>query len=380
LAKTLEEDVKAIENGCFVEGKHALNSSDAPYSGIAKAFGEICKKIKNSPNGSASIIAEIISETLEDEVETLIHLIPKLDDVVSSYTTVVIADKDIEHGHEPFKNAFRTLTRVLCSQFSPMVMVLDDLQWADVSSLEVIDFPISDIQNPNPLMIVGSYRSSEVDENSILFNKIRTLDEKKAEFGINIADVELGSCQIDDVNKIIMAMMSIDDEDLTCGLTEECFKRTLGNPFFLIEFMVLLQSEGLVTCNLGLMKWVWGEEEIDNATMSAANVVGLLRARIRKLPPKVQLLLQYAACLTRSSFSVSMLELIWKKHALISTDDEYCCHIPTRCTGLEENFIEICGDQQFRWVHDNGFMTRSRRPFYLGTKLFYHVQVTVASA
>jgi histidine kinase len=212
-----------------------------------------------------------------------------------------------------------------------MIMVLDDLQWADVSSLEVIDFLISDMQNPNPLMIIGSYRSSEVDENSILFNKIRTLDEKKAGFGINIMDVELGSCQIDDVNKIIMAMMSIDDEDLTRrGLTEVCFKRTLGNPFFLIEFMVLLQSEGLVTYNLGLMKWVWDEEEIDNATMSAANVVGLLRARIRKLPQKVQLLLQYAACLG-SSFSVSMLELIWKKHALISTDDEYCCHIPTRC-------------------------------------------------
>jgi hypothetical protein len=76
-----------------VEGKYALNSSDAPYSGIAKAFGEICRKFKNSPNGSASIIAEIISETLEDEVETLIHLIPELDDVVYSYTTVVIADK-----------------------------------------------------------------------------------------------------------------------------------------------------------------------------------------------------------------------------------------------------------------------------------------------
>jgi predicted ATPase len=88
---------------------------------------------------------------------------------------VVIADNDIEHGHERFKNAFHTLTRVLCSQFPPMIfMVLDDLQWADVSSsLEVIDFLISDIQNPNPLMIIGSYRSSEqVDENSIIFNKI----------------------------------------------------------------------------------------------------------------------------------------------------------------------------------------------------------------
>jgi hypothetical protein len=93
-----------------VEGKYALNSSNAPYSGIAKAFGEICQKIKNSPNGSVSIIAEIISETLEDEVETLIHLIPELDDVVSSYTTVVIADNDIKHGHERFKNAFHTLT------------------------------------------------------------------------------------------------------------------------------------------------------------------------------------------------------------------------------------------------------------------------------
>jgi hypothetical protein len=72
---------------------------------------------------------------------------------------------------------------------------------------------------------------------TVLFSTrlLRTHDEKKAEFGIDITDVELGSCQIDDVNKIIMAMMSIDDEDLTCGLTEVCFKRTLGWESLLLD-------------------------------------------------------------------------------------------------------------------------------------------------
>jgi hypothetical protein len=123
------------------------------------------------------------------------------------------------------------------------------------------------------------------------------------------------------------------------------------------------------------MKWVWDEEKIDNATMSTDNVVELLRARIRKLPQKVQLLLQYAACLG-SSFSVSMLELIWKKHALISTDDEYCCHIPTRCRAGRKLYRDLWRPT----VPMGSCMTRSRRPFYLGTKLFYHLQVTVASA
>eukprot|EP00980_Cylindrotheca_fusiformis_P031803 scaffold27003_cov113-Cylindrotheca_fusiformis.AAC.1 len=379
LAQTLKKHVEAHSNGIFVTGKFELNGGDVPYSGIAKAFGEICEKIKDLPRQSLSKVEAAISEAMEGEVETIFRLMPELNDIVSKTTTASpSADvTDVEHGHERVKNAFRTITRALCSQFSPMVVVLDDVQWADVTSLEAIDFLISDRQNKNSFMIVLCYRSSEVDENSLLFNKIRTLEEKKAKYGFNITEVELVCCQLEDVNKILMAMMSIDDAEETQGLAAICYKRTLGNPFFLTEFMKALQEEGLVSYDLFSLKWIWDEKKIADSTMSAANVVELLQARIRKLPESVQLMLKYAACLG-SSFSIATLRLIWQKHPVLSTDKSESVENMIS-TIVQGSFIESCGDQRYRFVHDKvqeAVLSRDEEEnasfqFRIGTILYY---------
>eukprot|EP00980_Cylindrotheca_fusiformis_P005288 scaffold1136_cov146-Cylindrotheca_fusiformis.AAC.1 len=125
LAQTLKKHVDAQPNGVFVTGKFELNGADVPYSGIAKAFGEICETIKDLPQDSIAKVGAAISEAPEGEAETLFRLVPELNDVVSTTnTTSALADvtEDIEHGHERVKNALRALTRTMCSQFSPMVI------------------------------------------------------------------------------------------------------------------------------------------------------------------------------------------------------------------------------------------------------------------
>ena len=160
------------------------------------------------------------------------------------------------------------LTRIFCSHLPIIVIVLDDIQWADVSSLDILDYLISDVENQHPLMIIGCYRSNEIDENSVLYNPIQTLQEKQEKFRFQITDIVLENLDANAVNKVVMNMLSIDEESKTQDLSTVCFKRTLGNPFFLIEFMKMLYSEGLLTFNLGLMEWVWDVSKIENATMS----------------------------------------------------------------------------------------------------------------
>jgi len=231
------------------------------------------------------------------------------------------------------------------------VIVLDDLQWADAASLDVLEYLISDVQNPYPLMIIGCYRSNEVNENSILYNRMQYLKEKTERFAFRITEIEVKSFDVDAVNKMIMSMMSIDDEEKTRELAEVCFKRTLGNPFFLIEFMKMLQTEGLLEFHLGLMKWVYNVSKIEDATMSTANVVDLLHTRMRKLSDDMQVLLQYAACLG-SSFSPSTLQFVWKENrSIIRTDD--VSNVDDMLKLAEQaNFMESCGTDQLRWVHD----------------------------
>eukprot|EP00980_Cylindrotheca_fusiformis_P013392 scaffold3410_cov141-Cylindrotheca_fusiformis.AAC.35 len=364
LARTLEKEIDGMKDGIYVQGKFDLNTSDEPYSAIASAFGEMCKRVlkrqdpskKYSNPGNESLsFSSSLSAALGPSASLLSNFIPELQDLLplTRQNSVSSAGQqyDFEVAQERVKYAFRVLMQALNEEFSPIVLVLDDLQWADESSLEVMDFLISDLQNPNALMIVGCYRSNEVDGQSLLFKKVQTLLKKQDKLSFHITDIAIGSCDVDGVNKMIMAMMSIDDEERTWGLAEVCFKRTAGNPFFLIEFMKLFQDEGLISYNLGLLKWVWDEDRIDDATMSADNVVDLLQARMRKMPANVQLLLQYAACLG-SSFDTHTLDLIWREQSVMSTEYTADTIISLLAAVVSSNLVEACGQNKYQWVHD----------------------------
>eukprot|EP00980_Cylindrotheca_fusiformis_P016426 scaffold4897_cov129-Cylindrotheca_fusiformis.AAC.3 len=362
LAKTLEKEIKDRKNGIYVEGKFDFNASNDPYSGIASAFGEMCKRVlKRAPSnkhenpGDSLSFGSRLSAALGPAANLLSNFIPELHDILPLSRRNSGNSKceqfDYPAVRKQMKYAFRVLMRTLNAEFSPIVLVLDDLQWADMSSLEVMEFLISDLQNPNALMIVGCYRSNEVDDGSRLVTKVQGLLKKQDKFNFHITEIGLQSCDIDGVNKMIMAMMSIDDEERTRGLAEVSFKRTAGNPFFLIEFMQMLQDTNLIWYNLGLLKWIWDEDKIADTTKSADNVVDLLQVRMRKMPANVQLLLQYAACLG-SSFSTHSLDLVWRELSVLRTD-----HTSDNVTNLlalvvSSNFVEACGQDEYRWVHE----------------------------
>eukprot|EP00980_Cylindrotheca_fusiformis_P030406 scaffold24776_cov230-Cylindrotheca_fusiformis.AAC.1 len=224
LAKTLEKEINSRKEGIYVEGKFDFNASNEPYSGIASAFGEMCKRLlkrqdqsSNDANGSIRFGSRLSAALGPSANLLLASFIPELQDILPSFSVVSSGGEqyDFEVVQKRVKYAFRVLMRALNAEFSSIVLVLDDLQWADESSLEVMDFLISDLQNPNALMIVGCYRSNEVDDQSLLFKKVQSLLKKQGTFNFHITDIAVGTCDIDGVNKMIMAMMSIDDEGRT---------------------------------------------------------------------------------------------------------------------------------------------------------------------
>mmetsp|Transcript_42708 Transcript_42708/g.103293 ORF Transcript_42708/g.103293 Transcript_42708/m.103293 type:complete len:1107 (-) Transcript_42708:45-3365(-) len=386
LAKAIKEEImvnkERTTDGMFVVGKFDQNKADEPYSGIAKAFGEICERIQALDDRNlVSEIAKSIVDNLGDDVVLLVHLIPELEGVLMDHFNPTLdVDFDIfniQNGLEQWKFALRILTRVLCSHFAPLVLLIDDFQWADASSIDALDYMISDVDNPNPLMIQICYRSNEVDDDGVFKRKLKSLEEKKKKFQFSMAHIDLECCNEDDVNEIIMNMMSMNDADATSTLAKVCFKRTLGNPYFLIQFMMMLKEEGLISFNLGLVKWVWKEKEIENATMSTTNVVALLQNRMRKLKGHVQRFMQYAACLG-ASFRVATLRLVWEKHAILASETTDESVDQWLSLMQSEHLIEPSGLNSFRWVHDKvqeaALSLSSERidelKFEIGTTLF----------
>ncbi|CAJ1964983.1 unnamed protein product [Cylindrotheca closterium] len=354
VARTLKRDMEKMDDAIYVEGKFDFNTSNEPYSGIAKALGSICRIILETRQEITIEIATEIYDALHDEIGVLVAMIPDLKEIVGSKykvqpnTTKENEEYNFANGKQSLKYAFRVLMRVLSSHISVLVMMLDDLQWADPSSLEVIDYIITDIHNPRPLMILGCYRSDEFEEDSLLAKDIQRLKKKAAYFLFAITEIEVNAFDVDDVNRIIMAMMSIDDPNLTLELARLCHQRTLGNPFFLIEFMMMLHSETLIEFNLGLLKWVYDVSKIEDATMSTTNVANLLEVRMKQLPKKIQLFLQYAACLG-SSFSESTLQLIWDKR--VEGEGEESIQ-PLLENVTSHHIVDHAGQGRYRWVHD----------------------------
>ncbi|KAL3926732.1 MAG: hypothetical protein SGBAC_013354, partial [Bacillariaceae sp.] len=383
LARTVKKDVNFTKNGFFAEGKFDLNKAkDQPYSGIAKAYSELIQELWNKDRDMLLDIGRKLCDELGSEVEPLAFLIPELEDVVIQYSTASFSDGSMDGMQERWKYSFRRLTRLLTSYVRPLVVLIDDLQWADQASLDLIDCLITDNQNVNPLMIIGCYRSNEVDEESSLIKTIKSLAGKKSNFGFDISEIVVANCGSNDVHKIMMKMMDTDDAESSRDLAELCFQRTLGNPFFVIEFMSMLQREDLITFNLGTMKWVYDVSTIADTTVSTANVVELLKSRIQKMPADVQVLLQLAACLG-PTLKIPILETLWKNLAHVRSEGFEVDKVPSLINYIEgEMMIEAWGGDKYRWVHDKVQeaalslvkMDKMSLKFEMGKVLYFNLQ------
>eukprot|EP00957_Ditylum_brightwellii_P212245 15367130-Ditylum_brightwellii.AAC.1 len=307
LAFTLQTKVNSVKGGgAFVTGKYDQFRSGEPLSAISQALGELCRKVANEGQSICNKIEEALQAELQNEVFLLTQIIPDMDRIMTTKIQSSKASHDINSDARQTRlnYALRVFTRVMCSFFSPLVICLDDLQWADVSSLEIIELLASDVQNKSALMIIGCYRSNEM---------------------------ELGNLGKEEVNQAIMALLSVDKKSHTDGLASICYRRTMGNPFFLFEFLKLLEEEA-----------------------STENVVDLLQRKMKKLPQETQGFLHCISCLG-ASFTIKTIDMIWKHRRMIGIDSSTVESGTEEllATLVEENYLETCNNYKYRWTHDN---------------------------
>ncbi|CAJ1957594.1 unnamed protein product [Cylindrotheca closterium] len=343
--------------GLFVEGKFNMNTSNEPYTGVANAFGVMCRKIIEAGSETIADLRQDLRKELGDKPGMLVQLIPELNYIMAVDTTDDSSTESIgradeaEGGVDRLRFAFRVLTQVFSAVFSPLILFLDDLHWADVSSLQVLEYLISDTQNENPLMIIGSYRSEEVDENSLLHNKMVALREKTEKFQFHMSELMLGVFGPSDIEKVITAVLPSLRADHIVSLAALCHKRTHGNPYFTIEFIKMLHFEGMMKFDKTTKTWSWDLSEIENETMSTANVVAMMEQSMRKLPEQVQALLQCAAYLG-STFSEPTIELVWSAYGrrLVDTRTKPVSSLLPPL--VADSIFEKGEKQQYRWTHD----------------------------
>ena len=172
----------------------------------------------------------------------------------------------------------------------PLVLFLDDLQWADSASLHLLRLLLTAVGN-SYLFVVCAYRDNEVTEAhpvQLILNDIR-------KEGGTVNHIILGPLDFPHLQQFIADTLTCPLEEVA-PLTELVLAKTAGNPFFITEFLKSLSTTGLLTFDTQKREWQWDVAHI-HARNITDNVVELMVGKVQKLGAKTQEVLKLAACL-----------------------------------------------------------------------------------
>lgn len=357
MARKLSSYVSRSKGGLFCQTKFD-NSRKVPFCQMAQLFQNICKEVLASEE-SGRLLSDILHQELGDQKYMLLQWIPELEEIFDAdkgenamFARIAAETFDVEHAQQRWMYAFRALSRALSAVISPLVVLLDDIQWADAPSLELMNYLMSDKQNPNPFMIIGCYRcSGGTPSSSLLTTKIQDLRKGQDKFRYNVTQVDLRNHSAEDVQQMLCAMMRMDTEDTVQGLAQLCYQQTHGNAYFVLEWMYMLQQEGLLTFDTDSLIWIWDEDKvtqkIGNNHDGHTAAVDLVQARIRKLTLPAQTFLHCAAYLG-STFDKATVTFMWKqfyKQQNASAEEVIAILV-------DQNIVEQRDSETCYWVHD----------------------------
>ena len=184
-----------------------------------------------------SVSLEQIKKTIIDkvgsELATLALILPVIEDIVGPVSELFSEDSehddDFGANKERLNSAFRTFFRTVAAFFKPLVVVLDDVQWADLPSINLMEVLMTDDSSTN-FMLVALYRSNEVNETHPVTKMMRSLDEKQDEYDFDTEKIEVGDLTVGQVDDILVDLLKL-PSSRTCDLAGIIHQRTGGNAF-----------------------------------------------------------------------------------------------------------------------------------------------------
>lgn len=291
------------ERGFFLSGKFDQHKRNIPYVTIGQAFRDLIRQILTERTSQIEIWKQRIIEALGPNAQLVIDIIPQLEELIGKQPPV--PELPIQDARNRFNMVFRGFLSVFARREHPLVLFLDDLQYADWASLALLGDVITHFDTKH-LLVLGAYRDNEVSPSH---PAIMTLDEiKKA--GVHFTDVVLRPLAIEHLQHLVADTFHCSFEQ-ALPLAALLHKKTNGNPFFANQFLAELHHENLVRFDVDNSIWHWDIAEIE-AKEFTDDVVELMASKLRRLPGETQAALQLAACIG-SEFDVEMLQLTHDK-------------------------------------------------------------------
>jgi PAS domain S-box-containing protein len=293
----------ALQRGLFASGKFDQYKRDIPYATLGQAFQSLVRSLLSRSEEELGRWRDSLGEALGPNGQLIVNLVPELELVIGKQPAV--ADLPPQHAQNRFQMVFRRFLGVFAREEHPLALFLDDLQWLDAATLDLLTHLVAHSEVRH-LLLVGAYRDNEVGPSHPL---LRTLEAIR-EDGVFVEEISLAPLTREDLGRLIVDTLSC-APDHAVPLARLVHEKTGGNPFFAIQFISALAEEGLLRFDHDAASWRWELDQV-YARGYTDNVVDLMVGKLTRLPHETQAALQQLACLGNAA-ELSMLSIVLGK-------------------------------------------------------------------
>jgi predicted ATPase/signal transduction histidine kinase len=296
------------QRGYFIKGKYDQFQRNIPFSAFVQAFRDLMGQLLTESEVQIQQWKDQILEVVRENGQVIIDVIPELEKIIGKQPAAIELSGTAAENR--FNLLFQKFTQVFTSAEHPLVIFLDDLQWADSASLKLIQLLMVDTHY---LLLIGAYRDNEVSSVHPLILTLGEVQKKSA----TVNTVVLAPLNQFQLNQLVAETLKC-LENLALPLSQLVFQKTQGNPFFATQFLKSLHQDQLIKFDINLGYWQCDIAEV-KAQAFTDDVVGFMSFQLQKLPPITQHILQLAACIG-NSFDLDTLAIV-SEQTVIKTSD-----------------------------------------------------------
>ncbi|ADO68825.1 trifunctional serine/threonine-protein kinase/ATP-binding protein/sensor histidine kinase [Stigmatella aurantiaca] len=324
------------QRGFFLSGKFDQLQQAIPYATLAQAIRGLIQQLLAGSDEALVRWRERLQEAFEGQGQILVDMVPQLELVAGKQPPVQeLPPSEAQHR---FTRLFRKFLGLFATPEHPLVLFLDDLQWADMASLHLIQHLLTHPASPSVLLI-GAYRDNEVSPSHPL---ALALTEMRSA-GARMTDVQLEPLNLDQVRQLVSdALPGAGASEVVEPLSKLAHEKTGGNPFFLLQFMLTLHQDGLLVRTLK-GAWRWDAAGVQ-AKGYSDNVVDFMVGKLRQLSFGTQHLLRLAACVG-NTFPLQMLGIISHRTEVSDVQRDLS-------SAFLEGLLVRVDTEQYRFLHD----------------------------
>jgi predicted ATPase/signal transduction histidine kinase len=297
--------------GYFVSGKFDQVARGVPHGALIQAFRSLVQQLLTENEAQLARWRATIAAALGGNGGVLAEVIPEIELVIGPQAAPV------KLGSVEAQNRFQRVVQQFVATFArpehPLVLFLDDLQWADAATLALLE-PLLSSADIGSLMLMGAYRDNEIDASPRLVRTFAAL----AQAGVTLRRVSLGPLRLPDLVELVAETLGTGAAQVE-PLARLVFEKTGGNPFFVIQFLKQLERDGHIRFAADAGHWSYRLEAIAGAPL-ADNVIDLMTRSIQRLPPKTQYALTLAACIG-NRFDSSTLAIVSEQSSAATGED-----------------------------------------------------------